>query len=133
MVMVCPVNSSSKYLVSVSEVTCGLNGGINWEREKERDMVYQQKPLYLSSPHFIWIMMMKLDVHLCLCLYNPHPRWCTKPSSEHICVVWCRCLDEMISRVQKMTVYLLLINVLPRYSSEEFVLHDLFSIFRTAA
>lgn len=26
-VIICAVNSSSKYLVSVSDVTCGLNGG----------------------------------------------------------------------------------------------------------
>ena len=32
-VMVCPVNSSSKYRVSVSEVTWGLNGGTScWGR-----------------------------------------------------------------------------------------------------
>lgn len=35
MVMVCPVNSSSKYLVSVSEVTWGLNGGTScWRGDK---------------------------------------------------------------------------------------------------
>lgn len=33
MVMVCAVNSSSKYLVSVSDDTCGMNGGTSWTRE----------------------------------------------------------------------------------------------------
>lgn len=29
MVIICAVNSSSKYRVSVSEVTCGLKGGLS--------------------------------------------------------------------------------------------------------
>lgn len=28
----CAVNSSSKYRVSISDVTCGLKGGMSWER-----------------------------------------------------------------------------------------------------
>lgn len=37
MVMVCAVNSSSKYLVSVSEVACGLNGGTNcWGKRRDK-------------------------------------------------------------------------------------------------
>jgi hypothetical protein len=34
-VMVCAVNSSSKYRVSVSEVTCGLKGGTSCERRED--------------------------------------------------------------------------------------------------
>lgn len=34
-VIICAVNSSSKYLVSVSDVTCGLNGGTSYERKKK--------------------------------------------------------------------------------------------------
>lgn len=33
-VIICAVNSSSKYLVSVSDVTCGLNGGTSYEKQK---------------------------------------------------------------------------------------------------
>lgn len=35
-VMVWAVNSSSKYLVSVSDVTWGLNGGTSWDRDAKR-------------------------------------------------------------------------------------------------
>ncbi len=37
MVMDCAVNSSSKYLVSVSDETCGMNGGTSWT---ERSLLY---------------------------------------------------------------------------------------------
>lgn len=36
-VMVCAVNSSSKYLVSVSDVTCGLKRGESWRAEEDQD------------------------------------------------------------------------------------------------
>lgn len=35
-VIICAVNSSSKYLVSVSDVTCGLNGGTSYEKQKKK-------------------------------------------------------------------------------------------------
>lgn len=43
MVMVCAVNSSSKYLVSVSDDTWGMNGGTSWTRdvtEKKKKAAY---------------------------------------------------------------------------------------------
>lgn len=44
MVMVCAVNSSSKYLVSVSEDTWGMNGGTSWTR----DVTEREKAAYYT-------------------------------------------------------------------------------------
>lgn len=40
-VIICAVNSSSKYLVSVSDVTCGLNGGTSYEKKKKNTVHLQ--------------------------------------------------------------------------------------------
>lgn len=45
MVMVCAVNSSSKYLVSVSDDTCGMNGGTSWKERKSNETYYHHIPL----------------------------------------------------------------------------------------
>lgn len=49
-VMVCAVNSSSKYRVSVSEVTWGLNGGTSCLEEKEKEFVIAVDRLVNSRP-----------------------------------------------------------------------------------
>jgi len=48
-VIICAVNSSSKYLVSVSDVTCGLNGGTSYEKHKNNFFLHVHELLFKAG------------------------------------------------------------------------------------
>lgn len=137
-VMVCAVNSSSKYRVSVSEVTWGLNGGTSCWRG-DRTQTYQHISAVSQFGNSCWS-----DDNLYRFWMLPIQMTQLNRSPEGVTaiLVCCHFRDDNHEKRSKgrgggtrgskgvLETDLLFINILPFNSCKEPVLHDFLGVIR---